>query len=244
VGTSGGGRTAPPQPAATIAGAVKGFATGVYWFYTPNPLPYLKAVTGITLADNAVKGARDDGAVGFFAGAVNTINPLYHWGVGVVDTQQRAAAGDTEGAVQAATGVVLGIGTTVLGGVVGAGATRTAETPRAYSVAFQAELDASQFGLSRARHFAIANDALAQARAAIPELADLVPAPAGRASPPPGWVWQHATVEQGRGQPGVLQLVPKPQHTGGSPFWRILHPLPNGGGGYTEWAIPAGAPPN
>jgi hypothetical protein len=34
------------------------------------------------------------------------------------------------------------------------------------------------------------------------------------------------------------------QHTAGSPFWRLLHTLPNGGGGYSQWAIPAGAPPN
>jgi hypothetical protein len=240
VGTTGGGRTAPPQPAATIAEAGKGVVAGVYWTYTPNVVGYLKALTGVTLADNTVKGARDDGALGAVAGAVNTINPLFHWGIGVVDAQEKANAGDTAGAAAAGTGVVLGVATTVLGGALGAGA----ETPRAYSVAFQTELDAAQFGLSRARHFAIANDALARARAASPELADLVPAPAGRASPPPGWVWQHATAEQGRGQPGVLQLVPKPQHTGGSPFWRLLHPLPNGGGGYTEWAIPAGAPPN
>lgn len=116
--------------------------------------------------------------------------------------------------------------------------------PGAYSVAFQTTLDASELGLSRARHFAIANEALADARAASPELAELVPTHAGRASPPSGWVWQHATIEQGGGQAGVMQLVPKAQHTAGSPFWRLLHPLPNGGGGYSEWAIPAGAPPN
>ncbi len=34
------------------------------------------------------------------------------------------------------------------------------------------------------------------------------------------------------------------QHTPGSPFWPLLHPLPGGGGGYSQCAIPAGAPPN
>jgi hypothetical protein len=58
------------------------------------------------------------------------------------------------------------------------------------------------------------------------------------------WVPQHATIEQAGGRPGVLQLVPRSQHTPGSPFWSLFHPLPNGGGGYVEWAIPAGAPPN
>jgi hypothetical protein len=59
-----------------------------------------------------------------------------------------------------------------------------------------------------------------------------------------GWVWQHATIEQAYGRAGVLQLVPKFQHTSGSLWWRLLHPLAYGGGGYSEWAIPAGAPPN
>jgi RHS repeat-associated protein len=153
VGTSGGGRTAPPRPAATIASAVKGFATGVYWFYTPNPLPYLKAVTGITLADNAVKGARDDGAIGAFAGAVNTINPLYHWGVGVVDTQQKAAAGDTEGAVQAGTAVVLGIAT-MGGALVGAGgpAPTTGEIPQLGGSYSAVRTTASEAGLGGQVH--------------------------------------------------------------------------------------------
>jgi len=96
----------------------------------------------------------------------------------------------------------------------------------------------------RAGHFQIANEALAAERAANPALSDLVPAPTGWGKPPSGWVWQHATIEQAGGRTGVLQLVPKAQHTPGSPFWRLLHPLPGGGGGYTQWAIPAGAPPN
>jgi hypothetical protein len=114
----------------------------------------------------------------------------------------------------------------------------------AYSVAFETRLAENELGLSRPRHFTIANNALAEARAASPELAELVPAPSGRASAPANWVWQHATIEQGGGRAGVVQLVPKPQHTAGSLFWRLLHPLRNGGGGYSEWAIPAGAPPN
>jgi hypothetical protein len=40
---------------------------------------------GITLFDNTVKGARQDGAVGAVAGAVNTVNPLYHAGVAAVE---------------------------------------------------------------------------------------------------------------------------------------------------------------
>jgi RHS repeat-associated protein len=126
----------------------------------------------------------------------------------------------------------------------GLGAPAARGVPRAYSVAFEAQLSPAEFGLSRGRHFQIANEALSAAREANPALAKLAPAPAGWGRPPSGWVWQHATIEQGGGRAGVLQLVPKAQHTPGSPFWGLFHPLPGGGGGYTEWAIPAGAPPN
>ena len=37
--------------------------------------------------------------------------------------------------------------------------------PRAYSVAFETQLTSAEFGLSRARHFQIANEALQAARA-------------------------------------------------------------------------------
>jgi len=63
-------------------------------------------------------------------------------------------------------------------------------------------------------------------------------APEGAAS---GYVWHHATIDQA-GEPGHLDLVPKVQHTEGSPEWDHLHP--GGKGGYSEWAIPAGAPKN
>jgi hypothetical protein len=36
--------------------------------------------------------------------------------------------------------------------------------------------------------------------------------------------------------------VPREQHAPGSIFQGALHP--NGAGGYSEWAIPAGAAPN
>ena len=124
------------------------------------------------------------------------------------------------------------------------GATAEVVSPRAYSVAFEAELATAELGLSRARHFQLANEALAVARAKNPVLAELAPNAVAWGRPPSNWVWQHATIEQAGGRAGVLQLVPKSQHTPGSPFWRLLHPLPGGGGGYTEWAIPAGSPPN
>jgi len=46
-------------------------------------------------------------------------------------------------------------------------------------------------------------------------------------TPPAGWTWHHAQ------EPGVMQLVPRTQHTPGSIFWDALHQ--NGKGGYSIW---------
>jgi len=43
---------------------------------------------------------------------------------------------------------------------------------------------------------------------------------------------------------GIIRLVPTAQHTPGSPWWRVLHPDAGAAGGYSEWAIPRGAPKN
>jgi hypothetical protein len=73
--------------------------------------------------------------------------------------------------------------------------------------------------MSRDRHFALANNALRR-----------------WGKSPSGWTWHHSP------EPGVMQLVPRIQHTPGSEFWHLLHG--NGNGGYHLWAIPAGAKPN
>ncbi len=123
-------------------------------------------------------------------------------------------------------------------------------TPPAYSVAMEVQLTPAQMGMNRDQHFAIGNRALRAELASNPSFSNLVPYPQRLSRAPEGWTWQHATASQardystGQGRPGFLHLVPKDQHTGGSFFWRLLHPLPYGGGGYSEWAIPAGAPPN
>jgi RHS repeat-associated protein len=114
--------------------------------------------------------------------------------------------------------------------------------PTVYSVAFEMQLAPPHQGLRQTHHFQLANQALQAERAANPALAQLVPAPVGWGRPPTGWTWQHATIQQGGGRQGVMQLVPREQHTPGSPFWYVLHPLPGGAGGYAEWAVPAGAP--
>ena len=170
---------------ATVGKAITGFGLGVWRFYKPDPVAYFKALTGITLWENGVKGWRDDGALGAVAGVVNTINPLYHWGVGVINAEQKASAGDTEGAVEDGTGVVLGVATTILGGAIGgeAGAAERgvpaaeAATPGAYSVALEVQLALNELGLSRGRHFQIGNEALRSARATKPSTCRARPRP-------------------------------------------------------------------
>ena len=126
--------------------------------------------------------------------------------------------------------------------------------PLAYSTAFETQLSPSVFGRSRSVHFNRANKALDEALSVDPEYAammdELIPgvqksvARAGRRETPSGWTWEHVHSAQAEGRLGVLRLVPSYQHMAGSPWWRILHPQPGAQGGYSEWAIPAGAPRN
>jgi RHS repeat-associated protein len=108
----------------------------------------------------------------------------------------------------------------------------------ASSVAFETELDANSYpGVSRAAHFQEANENLLQAMESDPQFAQtmqdtgvkLQRTPTGLAPrrPPAGWTWHHAD------EPGVMQLVPREQHTPGSIFWSILHP--GNKGGYAIW---------
>lgn len=46
-------------------------------------------------------------------------------------------------------------------------------------------------------------------------------------APPASWTWHHAA------EPGVMQLVPRAQHTASGPFQDLFHP--GGVGGYSIW---------
>jgi hypothetical protein len=107
-----------------------------------------------------------------------------------------------------------------------------------YSVAFETNLSSTSYpGLSRAAHFQEANEALLQAMNGDSGFAQsmqdmgvsLERTPTGLAprQPPAGWTWHHAE------EPGLMQLVPRAQHTPVSIFWDTLHP--NGQGGYAIW---------
>jgi hypothetical protein len=126
--------------------------------------------------------------------------------------------------------------------------------PIAYSNAFEMQLDTIDLGRSRSVHFNRANAALDQALSTdsqflemmedlIPEVRQSVSSVGGRQNPL-DWTWEHVHSTQAQGRIGVMRLVPTLQHTPGSPWWRILHPQSGAAGGYSEWAIPRGAPKN
>ncbi len=113
--------------------------------------------------------------------------------------------------------------------------------PQQYSVAFETRLSPQSYpGLSRARHFQEANESLLTTMESNPEFAqtmsdlgiNLERTPNGLASrqSPAGWTWHHAD------EPGLMQLVPRPQHSWGSSWWDTLHP--DGKGGYAIWGKP------
>jgi hypothetical protein len=113
--------------------------------------------------------------------------------------------------------------------------TRTSPT---YSVAFETQLRPTSYpGFSRGFHFQEANENLLSVIQADPRLAQIMQevgvnlgrTPTGLAprTSPGGWSWHNAT------EPGVLQLVPRSQHTPSSTFWYTMHP--DGQGGYAKW---------
>jgi hypothetical protein len=107
-----------------------------------------------------------------------------------------------------------------------------------YSVGYQMQLSPSSYpGILRPAHFQEANESLLQAMENDPQFAQMMQqgginlqrTAMGLAprTPPSGWTWHHAQ------EPGVMQLVPRVQHTSGSIFWDTLHP--DGQGGYAIW---------
>jgi hypothetical protein len=116
--------------------------------------------------------------------------------------------------------------------------------------AYKFKLAPADIPKSRSVHFNRANKDLEGALKTNPDVAkrledspgvqERVSSLGGRKNPK-GYVWHHSTIDQA-GEPGQLDLVSKAQHTEGSPEWNLLHP--DGKGGYSEWAIPAGAPKN
>ncbi|RDZ28043.1 RHS repeat-associated core domain-containing protein [Lysobacter silvisoli] len=100
-----------------------------------------------------------------------------------------------------------------------------------YSMPYETSVPNTGSG-SRRTHNRDANAQLEQAMRSNPEFARMmemlgVRLPRNSGSSPDGWSWHHKP-----GSPGVMQLVPRYQHTG-SQWQPNLHP--NGVGGYYEW---------
>jgi len=134
----------------------------------------------------------------------------------------------------AVVGMIVGAKAGPKGGGIGKG---PPASPNAYSVAFETTIPKQGIG-TRPAHFAAANSSLRAAIQASPELAQAmqklgieVPVSSGggvKSISPNGWTWHHVP-----DQPGVMQLVPRSQHTTASPFYYVLHP--DGRGGFFFW---------
>jgi hypothetical protein len=107
-----------------------------------------------------------------------------------------------------------------------------------YSVAFEMKLADNMYpGKGYSTHFKAANTELSNAMSSdatfansMSDLGITIPRSStgtvlGKS--PVGWVWHHNV------EAGVMQLVPKVQHTTGSSFWGIMHP--GGVGGMSIW---------
>lgn len=106
------------------------------------------------------------------------------------------------------------------------------EKATAYSVAFETKVSKLGRG-TRPDHFAEANVNLRTAMDADPEFARImddldVKIPSDIGTSPAEWSWHHVF-----DQPGVLQLVPRSQHSWGSAWQELLHPGKRGG--FSQW---------
>lgn len=123
-----------------------------------------------------------------------------------------------------------------------------------YTNHFQMKLDESDWRATRKVHFARANAALDEAmrldaadssgkmaftrhlESISPSIRSDISSIGGRQNPDASkFIWHHAHPDTVGGEHGIMQLVPKPEHTPGSAFWRTMHPGKNGGGGFSIW---------
>jgi len=134
-----------------------------------------------------------------------------------------------------------------LGASVGTVAQVFTAVPRGYTVAYQMRMAQSSWGAIRETHRRIARQALLRDMNKDASFANAIEScmPGARKAlesgkNPAEWVWHHALKSQADGLEGVMQLVPSAQHIKSSSWWNVFHP--NGYGGYSEWAMPLGAP--
>jgi len=117
-------------------------------------------------------------------------------------------------------------------GVVLLKAEKAVKTSAGYSVAFETVIEKIGAG-TRASHFADANGSLIAAMksdASFAKMMEDLGVSVGRMDrSPANWTWRHVA-----DKPGVMQLVPRPQHQAGS-FQSLLHP--DGVGGFKVWGV-------
>ncbi len=173
---------------------------------------------GSSFTGSVASGAAGGATVGTIEGGIN--------GYTETGTFSGTISGMGRGGI---TGAVLGAG--IGGGVYAAGLAR----PR---VVYQTRLKPSSYpGSSRSAHFREANEALLTDMEASPRFSGAMEGQglrlqrnlSGRApnTSPDGYTWHHAQ------EPGTMQLVPRWQHTPGSPYYETLHP--GNRGGYSKW---------
>jgi RHS repeat-associated protein len=111
-----------------------GAATGANRYLYPNPVPYVKALTGATLVENVRKGAHDGDVSGAVADTLNTVNPLYQIPVAAIEVDRKANAGDIKGATADAVQAGLGVVPLVVGGVLARGGAGRVEVTKGSQV--------------------------------------------------------------------------------------------------------------
>ena len=127
----------------------------------------------------------------------------------------------------------IGLGRVGAGGG-SAGKIASAPTGRYYSVAHEMKLSSNLYpGVNASRHFTAANKSmLSSMNKTTMKSLNIVMKTRTNGSiimnrSPNNWVWHHSVDR------GVMQLVPKSQHTPGSIFWDTFHP--GGRGGMSIW---------
>ena len=123
-----------------------------------------------------------------------------------------------------------------------------------YSCYFEIKLDDRYFGKSRQQHNRIGNEHLLAKLKSLNEsglqlckeitndkLIDSITR--AKTESPPNFTWEHCSSSTANGQLGVMRLVSDDQHNPKSEFWDAFHIDHGHRGGYHEWALPAGAPP-
>ncbi|WP_374243821.1 RHS repeat-associated core domain-containing protein [Zoogloea sp.] len=112
------------------------------------------------------------------------------------------------------------------------GADKAAKGASFYSVAFETAIPKLGLG-TRPEHFKAANSVLESAIKSDTSFARIaknlgIAVPTDRRTSPANWTWHHVP-----DRPGIMQLVPRSQHSWGSVQQRLLHP--GGKGGFSIW---------